>query len=164
METMKAKRMARELMDENGLNHVSFRLNRATQSLGLCKSERNTYTGMYRVRSIELSQKWIPHLSEAEVRDVILHEIAHAIAGHDAGHGPRWKAVARTIGANPTRTAEQVPREVQERVMQLNAKYRAECRSCDNVVYFSRMTKAWRAGRKLCGRCRSDLRVLANRA
>ena len=26
------------------------------------------------------------------------HELAHVIAGHDAGHGPEWKAVAKRLG------------------------------------------------------------------
>ncbi len=36
-----------------------------------------------------------------QVRDTVLHEIAHAIAGPEAGHGPLWKATARRIGATP---------------------------------------------------------------
>ena len=39
--------------------------------------------------------------SEEQIRDTVLHEIAHAIAGHEAGHGPLWKATARRIGATP---------------------------------------------------------------
>ncbi len=33
--------------------------------------------------------------------DTLLHEIAHALAGPEAGHGPAWKAVAVRIGATP---------------------------------------------------------------
>lgn len=29
---------------------------------------------------------------------IILHEVAHAIAGASAGHGPTWKATARAMG------------------------------------------------------------------
>ena len=29
--------------------------------------------------------------SEAELKKTILHEIAHAIVGYDAAHGPEWK-------------------------------------------------------------------------
>ena len=39
--------------------------------------------------------------NEEEIRDTVLHEIAHAIAGPEAGHGPLWKATARRIGATP---------------------------------------------------------------
>lgn len=34
------------------------------------------------------------------VENVILHEIAHALAGQEAGHGPRWRAVALWIGCD----------------------------------------------------------------
>ena len=39
--------------------------------------------------------------------DTILHEIAHAIAGVEAGHGPAWKAVAQRLGATPRARAEE---------------------------------------------------------
>lgn len=37
------------------------------------------------------------------VTDTILHEIAHALAGHSAGHGPKWKEACNKIGAKPQR-------------------------------------------------------------
>ena len=42
-----------------------------------------------------------------EVKDTILHEIAHALAVARAGHGPAWKTVARRIGATPKAHAEE---------------------------------------------------------
>ena len=39
--------------------------------------------------------------SEEQIRDTVLHEIAHAIAGREAGHGLLWKVTARRIGATP---------------------------------------------------------------
>lgn len=35
--------------------------------------------------------------------DTIMHEIAHALAGPGAGHGPTWKRVAARVGASPER-------------------------------------------------------------
>src|SRR5690606_6583187 len=40
---------------------------------------------------------------EAECRDPVRHEIAHAIAGREAGHGPAWKDACRLVGAKPVR-------------------------------------------------------------
>lgn len=34
-----------------------------------------------------------------EVHETILHEIAHALAGPGAGHGPKWREMARRVGA-----------------------------------------------------------------
>lgn len=52
-------------------------------------------------QELVLSQYWVDVLDEAEVRDTILHEIAHVLAGIRAGHGPAWKDVARSLGARP---------------------------------------------------------------
>jgi hypothetical protein len=47
---------------------------------------------------------------ESEVRDTILHEIAHALAGARAGHGPAWVATALRIGCSAERcVSEDVP-------------------------------------------------------
>lgn len=40
-----------------------------------------------------------------EVLDTLLHEIAHALAGPLAGHGPVWKAACVRVGARPERLA-----------------------------------------------------------
>lgn len=39
-------------------------------------------------------------------RNTVLHEIAHALAGYEANHGPKWKAICRKIGAIPERCAK----------------------------------------------------------
>lgn len=50
----------------------------------------------YRQKQIVISTEWTQ--SRYTLRRVILHEIAHALAGPDAGHGPAWQAKARTLG------------------------------------------------------------------
>ena len=62
-----------------------------------------------------------------EVRDTILHEIAHALCPKD-GHGPRWRATCRRLGAKPVRcytdaTVVSPPRAP--------APYRFGCPKCD---------------------------------
>lgn len=48
---------------------------------------------------------------EAEVRETILHEIAHALAGPRAGHGARWREIAHRIGSTGERcVSAQAPR------------------------------------------------------
>jgi predicted SprT family Zn-dependent metalloprotease len=39
-----------------------------------------------------------------DVHQVLLHEVAHALAGRSGGHGPRWKAVAKELGYEGGRT------------------------------------------------------------
>src|SRR5688572_8898033 len=58
----------------------------------------------YRKHLITLSK---PIFAKPENRDnalnVILHEVAHALAGHAAGHGPAWMSIARRIGCDGRR-------------------------------------------------------------
>lgn len=89
-----AERMARSLMDQHGLSHWRFKFDRAKQRFGLC--DYNKYT-------ISLSHDLTVLNGEDEVRNTILHEIAHALAGNDAGHGYEWKSVARSIGCTGDR-------------------------------------------------------------
>lgn len=57
-------------------------------------------------KKIRFSIRLAEATSWDETYDTILHEIAHAIAGYDAGHGPRWQQVARELGIkNPQATS-----------------------------------------------------------
>lgn len=89
---------ARELMDEHGLHEWSFRFSAAESRLGECRE---------RERLIRLSRRHAVNDDPRAVTDTILHEIAHALAGVKARHGPAWKAVARRIGATPRARAEE---------------------------------------------------------
>ena len=84
--------MARRLMDEHGLRGWTLAFGEA----------RDTPWRLSFPTPRDPDQ---PHPclegSEEQIRDTVLHEIAHAIAGHGAGHGPLWKATARRIGATP---------------------------------------------------------------
>ena len=84
--------MARALMDEHGLADWTFAFLEAERRLGDCH---------FQDRVIRLGRAHALDGSEAEIRDTVLHEIAHALAGPEARHGPEWKAIARRIGATP---------------------------------------------------------------
>lgn len=84
--------MARRLIEEHGLTDWTLAFVEAKRRLGDCR---------YRDRVIRISRAHALEGSEEQIRDTVLHEIAHAIAGPKAGHGPLWKATARRIGATP---------------------------------------------------------------
>ena len=84
--------MARRLMDEHGLTGWTLAFGEARKRLGDCH---------FRHYVIRISRTHALEGSGEQIRDTVLHEIAHAIAGHEAGHGPLWKATARRIGATP---------------------------------------------------------------
>jgi hypothetical protein len=103
MDIKEAERMARTLMDQHGLSHVPFRWSRGKTQMGKTSLLKNRITGECRVVSISLSYVFAGLQREDEVRDTILHEIAHALTpGH--GHDVVWRAKCREIGAKPSRT------------------------------------------------------------
>lgn len=92
--TVEARELARNLLDEHGLSDWKVRIDNAQRRLGACFHSKKV---------ISLSRQFIATGTDAQLRNTILHEIAHAHAGHGAGHGPAWKAAAARIGADPTR-------------------------------------------------------------
>ncbi|MDE0281566.1 MAG: SprT-like domain-containing protein [Gammaproteobacteria bacterium] len=83
---------ARGLMDRHGLAEWTLGFIAARGKLGECRPLE---------RRIGLSRHHAVTGSPEQVADTVLHEIAHALAGSGAGHGPAWKAIARRIGATP---------------------------------------------------------------
>lgn len=73
----------------------SFTFDRARRRVGLCN---------YNKRVISVSRHYAAEHDLREMEQVVLHEIAHAIAGHAAAHGPAWRAHARRIGYRGERT------------------------------------------------------------
>lgn len=91
-----AEQMARELIAQHAPGY-RFAWSNARTIFGQCD---------YTNRTISLSRPVTRINDAAEVRDTILHECAHAIAGAGAGHGPAWKHAVRMLGGNPSRTSD----------------------------------------------------------
>jgi predicted SprT family Zn-dependent metalloprotease len=72
----------------------SFGFDHAKTRAGLCN---------YTAKRITVSRHLAARYEDDEIHQVLLHEVAHAIAGTRAGHGPRWKAVATDLGYEGTR-------------------------------------------------------------
>ncbi len=90
--------LARQLMAQYGLNDWIFGFNRRKRDMGICYAPHRGRPGR-----IQLSIYYVHKNSEADIRDTILHEIAHALVGQPHGHDDVWKAKCIEIGANPTR-------------------------------------------------------------
>ncbi len=82
-------------MDRHGLLSAgwAFGFDRARRRFGCCNLT---------LRHITISAPLTLLNDVDEVRDTILHEIAHALT-ENAGHGPQWKAMCVKIGAKPER-------------------------------------------------------------
>jgi len=124
----------------HGLDGWSFRFDHARRRFGSCR---------YGQKLITLSRPLTMLNTEEQVRDTLLHEIAHALTPGD-GHGVRWKQKCRQIGARPVRcygddAVVSPPRSA--------ARYRLGCLACGWWVDRRRLTR-----RKLiCRQCRGHL-------
>ena len=67
----------------------SFGFDSAKRRAGLCN---------YTERRITVSRYLAEKFDDDEIHQILLHEVAHAMAGAGAGHGARWKRVAEEIG------------------------------------------------------------------
>lgn len=110
-----AAKLADTLMAQHGLTATgwTFKMDRATARLGLCQ---------FGPKVISLGGAYVESAEAAAVRDIILHEIAHALVGAyvltptggvvrnrqghatKIGHGWQWKIKAREIGCSGQRT------------------------------------------------------------
>ena len=103
----------------------SFRFDRATTRLGQCDHRR---------KSISVSKHLTKSAQENEVTQVLLHEIAHALAGPTVSHGPEWQRIATLIGYEGGRTHTLEP--ARDR-----ANWVGKCPSGHEIVRFRRPGK-----------------------
>lgn len=67
----------------------TFAFDNAKQRAGLCN---------YAARRISVSRYLAARYDDETNHQTLLHEVAHALAGPKAGHGPEWKRVAHDLG------------------------------------------------------------------
>jgi len=86
-----------KLLDQFGLRDRGWTASintRMTRTYGICR---------YGPRRVEVSWPIARLNGRAETMNTIAHEVAHAIAGPGAGHGPKWKDACALTGARPER-------------------------------------------------------------
>src|SRR5271157_2250772 len=102
-----AEKLAKELMAQFGLSDWIFEFDNGKRRFGSCLHNSGGWRAMRLLGTakgrITLSREMTPLNDRAEVEDTIRHEIAHALAGHKAGHGPEWKGMCKRTGAKPVR-------------------------------------------------------------
>jgi predicted SprT family Zn-dependent metalloprotease len=88
----------------------------------------------HHARKITLSRYLSEQESDDDVHQVLLHEVAHALAGPRAGHGAGWKRIADELGYDGGRTHEApVPTD--------KAKWRGVCPAGHEIIRFRRPQK-----------------------
>lgn len=135
-----ARARAREEMRKWGLTEDgwTFAWSQAADEFGRCEYSRKRI-----VLSETLTR--LNAENEEEIVDTILHEIAHALAGHRAGHGWQWQEKARLVGARPQRTYDS------KKVAVPAYKWTGTCPSCGKEIH--RRTLFKEARTMSCGRC-----------
>ena len=136
-----ARRLAHDLMHQHGLVGWLFAFDRARRRFGSCQ---------FRSKRITLSRPLTLLNSEDQVRDTILHEIAHAPARLAMGTAANWKAACKRLGAKPKRCFNDA-----EVVSPLRkpARYQIGCVTCDWWADRRRLT----ARKLVCRTCRSEV-------
>lgn len=127
MNIYRAAELAQQLLLEYKLFDWQFRYNRKKHAFGVCH---------YNLKLIEMSKELVALNSEEDVRDTILHEIAHAIVGIGHGHGPAWKHTARLIGA---KTAARYETGL---IASVPGRWQANCPGCNTLFHKHRKPKS----------------------
>lgn len=119
---------ARALMDVHGLSGWKLQFDRAVQRAGMCDQGNQL---------ISLSAPLMSRWTEAQRKDTILHEIAHALSS--VGHGRAWQLKCLEIGVDPARTWGRDGEET------IPPKYTGTC-PAGHEIYRERLTQRTRAG------------------
>ncbi len=85
---------AKALLTQHRLNDWSFQFDNGRKRAGCCN---------YSQRIISVSHEYARHASDEDIRDTLLHEIAHALVGQAHGHDEVWRVQAVAIGCSGSR-------------------------------------------------------------
>ncbi len=115
-----------------------FRFETATGRAGICR---------YTTRTIALSVSYVLRAPWDDIRDTLLHEVAHAIVGPGHAHDAVWQTAARRIRCTANRCST---------VAHSRKRWVGECPTCRDRWFRQRLTEKVRQ-RAICPRCRSRL-------
>lgn len=94
----------------------------------------------YRERTVNISKRLLDNFNIEQIREVILHEIAHALnPGH--GHNEVWQSQCKLLGIPAKRCYEDAP--------EIKGRFRYQCPSCKEDWYKMKRFK----GNKHCVEC-----------
>lgn len=136
--------LAARLMDEHGLVSQGWKFNFSTSKhrVAVCKHDE---------KLIEYSMHYITKSPIDDIRDTILHEIAHALVGPGHGHDIVWRHKCVEIGARPERLAGENTQSTAK------PNYVLQCPDCNTRWTRHRLKKA--AFNFLCPYCNVKIKV-----
>jgi len=132
MDLHKAEKLAKELLREHNPEYT-FKWDNAKVRFGACH---------YKTKQISLSKHLTYMNNEDEVKDTILHEIAHSLT-KGKNHNRVWRAKAVELGCCGARCYDN------NKVESPKGKYVYQCPICENKYYHHRRSRR----KSACGKC-----------
>jgi predicted SprT family Zn-dependent metalloprotease len=77
---------------------IKLHLDPSVWSFGFDNAKRRAGLCNFTTKRITVSRYLASRFDDDEIHQILLHEVAHAIAGPRAGHGQTWKRVAAELG------------------------------------------------------------------
>ena len=143
MELNVVKMLADKLLDEHGLIEKGWRFSfdRAKRRAGSCKFSK---------KEITLAKAYAEQQERMEIKNTILHEIAHALVGSQHGHSQIWRKKAKEIGCDASRC---------HHIVFSKPKYVLTCYNRCFEVSRYRVNQSFMQS-KICSKCNSNLLLI----
>ena len=143
MELNVVKMLADKLLDEHGLIEKGWRFSfdRAKRRAGSCKFSK---------KEITLAKAYAEQQEGIEIKNTILHEIAHALVGSQHGHSQIWRKKAKEIGCDASRC---------HHIVFSKPKYVLTCYNRCFEVSRYRVNQSFMQS-KICSKCNSNLLLI----
>jgi predicted SprT family Zn-dependent metalloprotease len=138
------KDIAKKLMIQHKLFDWTFVWNTRCKSRGGCTK--------YDEKIIEVTKEYALKITQEMFVNTVLHEIAHALVGHENGHNHVWKNKAISIGCNG---------KVCHNVNFVEFKYEIQC-LCNTYKYHrkTRVIQKIEKGNVKCRKCKQKYTLL----
>ena len=143
MELNVVRMLADKLLDEHGLIEKGWRFSfdRAKRRAGSCKFSK---------KEITLAKAYAEQQEGIEIKNTILHEIAHALVGSQHGHSQIWRKKAKEIGCDASRC---------HHIVFSKPKYVLTCYNRCFEVSRYRVNQSFMRS-KICSKCNSNLLLI----
>ena len=135
---------AQDMLHQYGLKDWQVVFDHGRIRLGSCD---------YHKRRISLSRYFVRNNAASDIKETILHEIAHALVGPGHGHGPVWQRQAQALGI-PTRASAR-------HVQMPEPPWNLVCKGCGQIVA-RRHRRRMDIRRYACRDCLGGLEWVAN--
>lgn len=111
----------------------------------------------YGPKRLLFSKSWTLELGREEFHQTVLHEIGHALAGHDHGHDMVWADIVRAMGGIPNEKVDTEPHEYNKANV---FKWTVTC-PCGKIKMY-RAKKTEKLARSVCRTCRERVILTQN--